>query len=427
MRAIPSLIVLAALGALGCLWAGTVAAADVNPEKKKRQGPLADLPSKPGPHVEQIKALGDNEWLDLGPPTPDPKWGKARGRSWAAPMPHAPDLGGGFLFGEGVHGYTKPDGHYMDDLWFYDANAHRWVCVYPGYDTRNPPDLTVNADGFEATRDGEPVPIASAGHGYGMSTYDPDTGNFACVPAAADYWGRAIPKRVEFLKENGKKLNTTHAGPWFYDTTAGKWERKKTATPGPTTSFGGLLVYLPTKNRFWCFSRGASLYDPATTRWNASTSRDRQPTGIDFGSCYDAKRDRIYVCGGSYRGPYAQDEGKVYAYDVKTDSWSNLPDRGDVPAVFATNYACVHYDAASDRVLCVVYSAKKTGVFVFDPGTSAWDDLPLPFPAKAPKGSLCWNGFYSPELNAHFFHVAGDSQDDGTVWVYRYKKALDKK
>ena len=36
-------------------------------------------------------------------------------------MPHAPDLGGGFLFGEGVHGYTKPDGHYMDDLWFYDV------------------------------------------------------------------------------------------------------------------------------------------------------------------------------------------------------------------------------------------------------------------------------------------------------------------
>src|SRR3712207_7245411 len=46
----------------------------------------------------------------------------------SAPMPHAPDLGGGFLFGEGVHGYTNPDGRYMDDLWFYDVNAHRWAC-----------------------------------------------------------------------------------------------------------------------------------------------------------------------------------------------------------------------------------------------------------------------------------------------------------
>src|SRR5688572_17409810 len=45
------------------------------------KGPLANLPSKPGAHVEKIKALGDNEWLNLGPPTADPKWGKARGRS----------------------------------------------------------------------------------------------------------------------------------------------------------------------------------------------------------------------------------------------------------------------------------------------------------------------------------------------------------
>jgi len=66
-------------------------------------------------------------------------------------------------------------------------------------------------------------------------------------------------------------------------------------------------------------------------------------------------------------------------------------------------------------------------VFVFDPSTSAWDEQQLPLPAKGPNQSLCWNGFYSPELNAHFVHVAGDSRDDGTVWVYRYKKAAEKR
>jgi hypothetical protein len=342
-------------------------------------------------------------------------------------MPYAPNLGGGFLFGEGVHGYTKPDGHYMDDLWFYDANAHRWVCVYPGYDTKNPPEMVINANGFEAGKDGEPVPIAAAAHGYGMSTYDPDAGKFACVPAGGDYWGRAMPKRLAFLKANPANLNITHASPWFNDTARGKWERRKTATPSPSTGYGGLLVYLPTKKQFWCFSRGADLYDPATNRWTASASKDRQPTGIDFGSCYDSKRGRVYVCGGSYRGPYARDEGKVYAYDVKTDSWSNPLDKGDVSPVFATNYACVHYDTVNDRVLCVVYSAKKTGVFVLDPSTHAWSERPLPFPLKAPSLSRCWNGFYSPELNAHFFHVAGDSTDDGTAWAYRYKKGAEKK
>ncbi len=48
-----------------------------------KKGPLADLPSKPAAHVEKIKAMGDNEWLKLGAPAADPKWGKARGSAWA--------------------------------------------------------------------------------------------------------------------------------------------------------------------------------------------------------------------------------------------------------------------------------------------------------------------------------------------------------
>src|SRR5437763_7054896 len=214
------------LGALALMGCAALAGLAAGPEAQKRQGPLGGLPSAAGPHVAKIKTLKDNEWLSLGAPAADRQWGKARGRSWSAPMPHAPDLGGGFLFGEGVHGYTKPDGHYMDDLWFYDLNAHRWVCCYPGYDTKNPAELVVNADGFEATKDGEPIPIAAAVHEYGMSTYDPDARRFACVPAGGDYWGPAMPKRLAFLKENGKKLNTTHASPWFYDTGSGRRERR---------------------------------------------------------------------------------------------------------------------------------------------------------------------------------------------------------
>lgn len=33
------------------------------------------------------------------------------------------------------------------------------------------------------------------------------------------------------------------------------------------------------------------------------------------------------------------------------------------------------------------------------------------------------NGFYDPELNAVFLHSAGDSRDDGTIWVYRHRRA----
>src|SRR5262245_47052737 len=136
MRLVCCLLVLLALGGPGARQAGASGGAGgaAPTPQKEAKGPLADLPSKPGPHVERIKALGDNQWLTLGSPAADPKWGKARGRSWSSNMPFAPRLGGMFVFGEGVHAYVKPDGHYMNDLWFYDANGHRWVCLYPGID-----------------------------------------------------------------------------------------------------------------------------------------------------------------------------------------------------------------------------------------------------------------------------------------------------
>ena len=130
----------------------------------RREGPLAELPSKLGEHLAKIKALKQGEWLELGPPKADPKWGRARGRSWTAKMPLAPKLRGAFLFGQGVHGYVKPNGHYMDDLWFYDINAHRWICCYPGANT-NTLKLSINKDGFETNGDGEPIPVAAMAPG----------------------------------------------------------------------------------------------------------------------------------------------------------------------------------------------------------------------------------------------------------------------
>ena len=89
-------------------------------------GPLTALPSKPGPHIEKIRAPAEGAWLSLGAPAADPSWGKARGRSWSAPMPYAADRKATFLTGEGVHGwYNKETNRYMDDLWAHDVNAYR--------------------------------------------------------------------------------------------------------------------------------------------------------------------------------------------------------------------------------------------------------------------------------------------------------------
>ncbi len=52
------------------------------------------------------------EMIDSSAPAPDPKWGRACGRSWRSNIPFAADLKGAFLNGEGVHAFVKPDGHF---------------------------------------------------------------------------------------------------------------------------------------------------------------------------------------------------------------------------------------------------------------------------------------------------------------------------
>src|SRR5262249_6285469 len=150
-----------------------------------------NLPSRPGPHLKKIKALADDKWLKLGAAAPDPKWGRGRGRSWSARMPYAADLKAAFLFGEGVHcWWNKQNNRYMDDLFVYDVNSHRWICAYPGTDVVNV-DLKLDKNGFEVDKDGRPVPVAQLGHGYEQVAYDPDRQRFMFMPGAAGDWQAA--------------------------------------------------------------------------------------------------------------------------------------------------------------------------------------------------------------------------------------------
>ncbi|HXG61751.1 MAG TPA: hypothetical protein VNO22_10265 [Planctomycetota bacterium] len=392
---------------------------------QESRNPLAGLPSPPGPHLRGIQALGDNQWLELGSPAPDPRWGRARGRSWTSEMPLASELRGAFLFGEGVHGYTKPDGHYMDDLWFYDLNAHRWICCYPGADTKTL-DLVIDADGFEATQDGRRIPVASQVHGYEMNTYDTHRRRFMSMPNPGGYEKSALPQRARWFRPP-----PSDASPWFFEASTGRWNRRRTGTPGPPSGHGDTLIYIPSKERafFAHRSRDVWFYDCVADAWRqARPSGPPPPFGIDATSCYDSRRERIYIGGGSY--PVASGPNALWIYDLKTDAWidprpQGAPCRGSNS--YPTKNAVLAYDPHHDRVLLVMHSAhddrrERLGVYVYDPEANAWEGEGFPVPEKLGANGQAKNGFYDPELNAVFIHSAGDSRDDGTIWVYRYRR-----
>jgi len=400
-----------------------------------KKGPLAERPSQPGPHIEKIKAMGDNEWLKLGAPAADPKWGKARGSSWGAKaLILAPDKRGAFLFGEGVHAFVKPDGHSMDDLWFYDINAHAWTCLYPGMNTKTftqrVQDKQLLIDGTEQLIDSDkqPIPLHTLVHAWGYLTYDSDRRKFAFLswngtasgPIHRYFLGgeKVMDEGLKLLEDQLKDKKNLVYSPWYYDVASGQFERSL-ANNSTAIDAGGFpqFHYLPSRKQFFAVgSDTVAIFDPARGLWTDAKPKGPSPKGYDACGCYDSKRSRFY----RNDGDNSQGEG-LMAYDIESNSWSHLKPTGTAPPPANTNGAFYEYDARLDLVVAIHFKGNSPGIFVYNPKTNSWAN-PIPFPADGPKFQFAANTFFDGELNAYFCHVAGDSSDNGVMWVYRYKK-----
>ncbi len=392
-------------------------------------GPLAGPPSPPGAHLARVRALGDNQWVNLGAPAADPRWGRARGRTWGAKaFMAAPDLRGAFLLGEGVHAFVKPDGHVMDDLWFYDLNAHRWLCLYPGLDISNftarvkGKELAIDSAGSLVDRDGQALPVHTLGHAWGYLAYDSDRRKLAFL--GNDGLGRYFLGGEKVMNEGLELLEGQLQGktlpafsPWFYDVASGRFERAPAAgSPGRTRDMFPQLHYLPGRRQFIVAgASGVAFFDPAAGRWSEVEPRGPTPRGYDSCGCLDSRRNRIYRTDG--------DEGAgrgLMAYDIASSTWIELKPGGPAPAPSNTNAAFCEYDPDLDLVVLVYFRAPTPGIHVYNPQENTWAK-PLPLPTAGPSFRYAANTFYDHELNAFLCHVAGDSEDDGVIWAYRYR------
>ncbi len=400
-------------------------------------GPLADLPSPPGPHVERIRALGDNAWLSLGRPQPDPKWGAARGRAWGGrALTFAPALGGAFFCGEGVHAYVKPDGFGQDDFWFYDINAHRWICLHPGTDTRNfntlvkAGTLKVDEVGRVVDATGQPIPGHLLIHAFGYLGYDTDRQKFTILTlgGGGNGFGRyympglkAVNEGLTKLEEQGLNKRGSNFAPWAYNARTGRFERDLAANAMPDV--GGYypqVLYVPSRKEFFVAGIwGITFFNPATRSWSELAKNNLTPDGWSL-ACYDSKRDRVYGGG----------RDTLYCYDVKTGDLTRIEKSSAYSLTYDNNRSALVYDAANDRVLCFSFLSHGDGsahdyaiVAPLDPQTNTWGEA-IPFEPRFKARMANTNAaFYDAELGVTFIYSAGDSEDNGATWVYRHKQA----
>lgn len=379
------------------------------------------LPSAPGPQLAKVAALNSGEWVELGAPAADPRWGRARGRSWTPKMPFASAFGGAFLYGEGRHGFAKPDGHYMDDLWFYDVNAHAWRSCYPGADTATL-QLHIDASGFEVDAAGSPIPVAQQVHGYEMNTFDIDRQQLLSMPCPGDYWDNALPQRVAWLTSP-----PLTASPWMFETETGRWDRRRTSTAGPRSRFGDVFAYLPSIKKAFFYSFSAKqtyLYDPATNDWTqAAVAGPKPPFGIEATSCFDPKRNRLYFGGGKYPA-VPSGQNALWIYDVATNAFVDPKPANSSVTYYPANDALMICDTVNDRVLVIRHKAgTSSAVHVYDPNTNAWGPTqPIPSALYNDNYATAKSAFFDPKLNAVFIYEAPDSGANGTMWAYRFRK-----
>lgn len=385
--------------------------------------PLANLPSSPGATVAQIETMSDNSWLNLGAPAADSAWGRARGRSFSPRMVYCPDKKGIFLCATGVHGAVKPDHHYMDDLWFYDINAHQWICLYPGAGTPEAADpllLHLDSNGLEVDSLGNAVPVSYLSHGYCNIAYNPDSSFYTIMWTQCPWWCSALPQRVAWLGHDS--CGYGDAGPiipqpkhvLYWDVKQGKWMRKFHAAAGPSGRAEGVAEYLPgIRKLLYKYGTQTWLYDYAANLWTRSAANFPH-TSYDYLGCYDSKRNRVYVA----------KSGLMWFYDVQADKWDTVT-ATDQPDLGASTTGHLHYDSVNDVLIAFVTAATTStkGVYAYDYGANAWSKADTIDYAKPASQYDCFNSCYDPDLNAHFLFAGGDSGDNGIMLAYRYKKA----
>ena len=397
--------------------------------------PLANIPSAPGETVTKIKNMKDNEWLYLGAPAPDPVCGIARGRSWGGhAFAPARKLRGALFTGEGVHAYVKPDGFGMDDWWFYDINKHRWICLFQGTNTKEllqqvqNEDIVIDSEGRAVDRGGQPIPAHLMIHAYHYLTYHPGENKFYISAQRTPYkryympgikydgygdngnpiYMGAIHDAITLLEQKGLTHDKKKFGPWSYNVNNGKFEREL-ASNGSGGEFSNFpfLHYIQSRNKLLLIqSSFVKYYDPVQNSWGEPLSS--QIPWIAIGS-YDQRREQLIL--GSEEG------SKLWIYKLNEQSWISI----ETPITnLSSNRVAIIYDRKNDIFLIFdFWNTQK--VYFFNPETFKLSSG-IPFnPVFDSQRSTTSGVFYDEELGVSFIHTAGDSSDDGKIWVYKYK------
>jgi N-acetylneuraminic acid mutarotase len=207
----------------------------------------------------------------------------------------------------------------------------------------------------------------------------------------------------------------------------GAWSQlvPKNADDGlPGARFASTLAYVPSTSSLlmfggWdgtqCFNAVLS-YDPAADTWTDLDSAGITPAGRTLHSmCYVPSQSLLVVFGGYDGTRYL---GDTWAYDIATDSWTDLAPIGDAPAARG-GQSLVYLESENKLLLFGGWNgAKEFGdTWEYDLTANSWTELRPDGAAPAARDSQAM--VYMPESgNVLLFGGWNQSADFSDTWAY---------
>jgi N-acetylneuraminic acid mutarotase len=215
-------------------------------------------------------------------------------------------------------------------------------------------------------------PLPSA-RAYSSITYDPDTHQV-----------------IMFGGDGSGFLNDT----WAYDPRANTWTDLHPAGPVPSARAYHSMIYDPSAHRVIVFGGegGTGMapaffgdtwaYDPRTNTWTDLHPSGTLPSGRAWQStAYDSSTRQVVMFGGGTRFDLLND---TWAYDLAANTWTKLSPSGSLPSARANQ--AMAYDPDTAQVIMFGGSDGYADdllddTWAYDPSVNTWTDL-------KPSGSL---------------------------------------
>jgi uncharacterized protein (TIGR03437 family) len=210
----------------------------------------------------------------------------------------------------------------------------------------------------------------------------------------------------------GGQAGTFYSDTWAFDIAGGTWQQLSPDGAGPSRRYGHSAIYETARDRM-VISHGFTdagrfddtwAFDLKTNSWTNLSPPDNRPLRRCLHhAAYDPASSRMYLYGGCSSGYGPCPQGDLWAFDLNRNQWTQLASSASSGSPPAREHYGMAFDIARGRlqVFGGEGSALLNDTWDYIPSTDTWEQTPLNGPPPSPRQRH--EAAYAVDSGATFF------------------------